>query len=377
MDDEGREVLVTGAPSFTAMQLVWRILEREPRTRVTLLVRGDRLTRTENLLSRYPAARERVRMWRALVTEVDFGLEPARIAELRERVTDVYHMAGLYHLGVAKEQAEEVNIRGTRMVLDAARTMTRLQRFNHLSSAYVCGDREGVILEDDLELGQHFRNTYERTRFTAELDVRRARREMPVSVFRPSLVVGDSRTGEIGWFDGPWLFVQAIARNPDRLPTLLPSASQYPFNVVPSDWVAAALHEISRRDDAVGRTFHLTDPAPVSQASAFRLLAQHIHEGPVRSTLQSKLAERILSIGMVERMTRRQRPFLNELDSLAIFNCSNTLKALHGTGLPCPFFPDYVARLVEFAHLESPAWLPGKAAAQDDLAGLDAFNDLP
>lgn len=351
-----RTVLITGAPNFAAMQLIWRIFELEPKTSIFLVVRGDRIPLTEEMIARRPGLRERVTLYRGSIIEPNFGLHRDDFERLRAEVTDVYHMAALHHLGVAKQQVEEVNIRGTRLALDAVRTFKKLERFNHYSTAFVCGGRENVILEEDLEQGQQFRNTFERTRFTAELDVRRARMELPVSVFRPSLVVGDSRTGEIAWMDGPWIFLQAIARNPERLPTLLPSAGSYPFNVVPVDFVAAAMHALSLQPESVGKTFHLTDPAPVSEASAFRLLKRHINEGPVRATLQSRMRERMLRFGFVERMTRDKRPFLHELDNLAIFNCANTLKGLDMTGIRCPFFPDYVERLVDFAHSEHDTW---------------------
>lgn len=347
-----RRVLITGAPSFVAIQLIWRILSMEPRTQVHLIVRGDRIVRTEAYLARFPGHRARVQVHRGSPTEPYFGLHEDAFAGLASEITDFYHLAAMHHLGASKKQVEEVNIRGTRVALEAAHALKNLQRFHYYSTAFVCGSREGVILEDDLEQGQNFRNTFERTRFTAELDVRRAMKDLPISVYRASLVVGDSRTGEIAALDGPWIFLQAIARNPHRLPTLLPSATQYPFNVVPVDYVAHAMHALSLRPDTVGRTFHLADPAPVSQASAFRLLWRHITEGPVQATLGSKLRERLLRFSIVERYTREGRPFLNELDNLTILNTANTAKGLRGTDIQCPFFPDYVRQLIDFAHSE-------------------------
>lgn len=348
-----RRVLITGAPSFVAIQLLWRILDTEPATQIHLVVRGDRLVKTEEMIARRAGYRARVHIHRGTTTEPNFGLHEDTFQLLASEVTDIYHLASMHHLGASKQQVEEVNIRGTRLAMDAASRFPRLDRFHYYSTAFVCGAREGVILEDDLEQGQTFRNTFERTRFTAELDVRRAMKDLPITVYRASLVVGDSRSGEMAWLDGPWIFLQAIARNPDRLPTLLPSATQYPFNVVPVDFVAEAMHALSLRPDTVGKTFHLADPSPVSQASAFRLLWRHISEGPVQSTLVSRFRERLLRIAYFERMTKEGRPFLNELDNLAIFNTANTLKGLRGTGIQCPFFPDYVAQLVDFAHSES------------------------
>lgn len=350
-----RTVLITGAPSFVAIQLMWRILETEPDTMIHLIVRGDRISSTEDFIARRAGDRARIHIHRGSVTDPNFGLHEDSFNVLAHEVTDVYHLAGMHHLGVSKQQVEEVNIRGTRMALEAVAQFTKLNRFHYYSTAFVCGSREGVILEEDLEQGQTFRSTFERTRFTAEMDVRRARKDLPITVYRASLVVGDSRTGEMAWLDGPWIFLQAIARNPERLPTLLPSATQYPFNVVPVDYVAQAMHALSLRPDTAGRTFHLADPSPVSQASAFRLLWRHVSEGPVKTTLMSTVRERLLRIGFIEKRTRDQRPFLNELDNLAIFNCANTLKGLRGTGIQCPFFPDYVQQLVDFAHAEGQA----------------------
>lgn len=347
-----RTVLITGAPSFVAIQLMWRILETEPQTTIHLVVRGDRIVRTEDFIARRAGDRARIHIHRGSVTEPHFGLHEDSFRILASEVTDVYHLASMHHLGVSKQQVEEVNIRGTRLALEAVRAFEKLHRFHYYSTAFVCGSREGVILEEDLEQGQTFRSTFERTRFTAEMDVRRARKDLPITVYRASLVVGDSRTGEMAWLDGPWIFLQAIARNPERLPTLLPSATHYPFNVVPVDYVAHAMHALSLRPDTAGRTFHLVDPSPVSQASGFRLLWRHVSEGPVKTSLVSSIRERLLRVGFFETMTKEHRPFLNELDNLAIFNCANTLKGLRGTGIQCPFFPDYVQTLVDFAHSE-------------------------
>lgn len=347
-----RCVLITGAPSFVAIQLLWRILDKEPDTHVHLIARGDLLLKTEEFVARARTGKDRVTIHRGSVVNPKFGLHEKVFTELCDEVTDFYHMAAMHHLGAAKQQVEEVNILGTRVALAAAARFKRLNRFHFYSTAFVCGAREGVILENDLEHGQTFRSTYERTRLTAELDVRRAMKDLPITVYRASLVIGDSQTGEINWLDGPWIFIQSVARNPERLPTLLPSSIHNPFNAVPVDFVAHAMHAISLRSDTEGYTFHLTDPAPVSQASAFRLLRRHIEEGPVLTSFGGRLRDRVLQLPFIEKRTKKVRPYLNELDNLAIFNPSNTLKALRGTDIHCPYFPDYVETLVKFAHQE-------------------------
>lgn len=345
-----RNVLVIGAPNYLAIRIIWRITTVEPNSAVKVLVRSDRLPGLQASLAQREIPEDRIEFIEGNASEPQYGLSPNDFDRLASTITDIYHCAGVYHIGIAKKRVEEVNIRTARFSLAAARQFRRLERFNYHSSAFVSGDRKGIILEDELEQGQEFRNTYERTQFTAELDVKRAQGELPISVYRPSLIVGDSFSGEIERLDGPYLFIQTIARNPDRLPVLLPSAGEYPFNVVPIDYVTNAMHALSIMPKARGKTFHLVDCAPVTEASAFRLLQQHILDGPIQPTLGGRLKERLLSLGVVERLTRERRDYLNELDAFAFFNMANTRKELSGIGITCPFFPDYVERLILRAH---------------------------
>ena len=296
-----RHVLITGSPNFVAIRLLWSICDQEPDTRVTLIVRRDLIERTEAALARRVGVRSRVDVIPGDVVAKRLGLSDRAFDELVESVTDIYHLASIYHLGVDKRRAEEVNIQGTRHMLDTARACPNLVRLNHYSTAFVSGDREGVIMESELERGQHFRNTFERTKFTAELEVRRAFGELPISIFRPSLVVGDSVTGEIDRLDGPYFLLQLIALNPTRLPVPIPSSSSYPLNVVPVNFVAEAMHVISLNPWAEGKTFHLVDPNPVSSRDAFRMVAEHARRKAPRGSMPSWLSRRLMELPLVER----------------------------------------------------------------------------
>ncbi len=360
-----RTVLVTGLPGFVALRLLWRLLADEPDTQVIGVVRPDLMPRAEAELARRVGMRARVRLFAGDVVASDLGLSPADTRHVCERVTDIFHLASIYHLGVAKERAEEVNIIGTRNVLALADRMPLLVRMMHYSSAFVAGDREGVILEDELERGQKFRSTFERTKFTAELEVRRAMQRLPISIVRPSLLVGDSRTGEIDRFDGPYFLIQLIVNNPTRLPVPVPSASNYPLNLVPVDYVVDAMHAISLVPWARGRTFHLVDPNPIAARDALRMIAEHAQRSAPRGSLPSWLARRLMELPVVEQLTRSNRAFLHELDSLTFFNSMNTLSALEYTQVQCPPFPDYVERLVSYVRQRDERW-----SSEGDSDGL-------
>ncbi len=360
-----RRILVVGAPHYAAIRLVWVVLAAEPSTSVTLLVRPDELERAETILQKQMAFRSRISVIRGDSTRPGLGLGSTDLFQLRERITDVYHFDALYHVGHAKARVEEVNIGGTRNLLDFARSLRNLNRFNFYSTAFVSGDRSGVVLEDELERGQHFRNTFERTRFTAELEVRRASMNMPVTVYRPSLVVGDSRTGEFGPLDGPHYLIGMLANSPDRLPPLRPEAVTFPVHLVPVDYVARAMHAISMKTSSEGQTYHLVDPNPVSNRHAFRLISQLAGKPRAERSTGHWIARVASKVPGVDRLGSGTREFLHELENQVLFNSMHTAAALEGTGITCPAFPDYAERLVRAVKREVGGW---DATADDNLS---------
>src|SRR6201999_2261702 len=134
----------------------------------------------------------------------------------------------------------------------------------HHSTAHVSGDRTGVVVEDDLQKGQRFRNVVEETKARAEKKMRAPMNRLPIAVVRPSIVVGDSQTGEIDRFDGPYLLILLIVTSPAEIALPLPSRGDAPLNLVPADYVARAARAIGLDSRAPGRTFHIVDPAPLT-----------------------------------------------------------------------------------------------------------------
>ena len=162
--------------------------------------------------------------------------------------------------------AMRVNVDGTRHVLESCAGLPKLQRLHYVSTCFVSGRHPGVFHESDLDVGQTFNNFYEESKALAERDVRAAMAGgLPVTVYRPSVVVGDSTTGETQKYDGPYCVLQLLLRQPRM--ALLPvpgTPHETSFNVVPSDFVSRALAWLSTRPGAVGVTYHLADPSPMS-----------------------------------------------------------------------------------------------------------------
>lgn len=340
--------LVTGFPGNLSRPLVRSLLHTET-TQVTAVVQEHQMEsarRFRNGLAK--GKRTRLTLLVGDVARLDLGLAGDEVNTLSASATHVFHLAALQYLGMDEAEMARVNIDGTANVLELCRTMEKLERLSHFSTCFVSGDRDGVITEDELTEGQQFRNGYERTKFRAELLVRAAR-DLPVTVFRPGIVVGDSRTGKIDRFDGVYGLGILFATSPSSIPMPLPGAGRAPLNLVPVDFVVAAAIALSQDPRGIGTTYHLVDPAPLSSSHLYKLIADRAGRKLPRLTVNYQLAKRVLRLPVLERFTRPQVQALDYLNHLAIYNCSHTLTHLEGTGILCPRVDTYLPQLIRYA----------------------------
>lgn len=342
-----RDILLTGFPSFVARRLLLVILDEEPESFVRLLVRPDYVDEADRQLETMGADRDRVQVLAGDVVSMDLGLSGTEYLDVIEHVTDIYHVASIWWLGVDRDASELVNVVGTRNIIDAAYEMKHLNRLNHFSTAFVAGDRAGVIMEDELDEGQRFRNAYEETKFRSELAMREAGRHLPVSIFRPSIIVGDSKTGEIDKMAGPYYIMNAIVLMPPNVPVLMPGKGDKPLNLVPIDWVCGAMHMISLREDTAGQTFHLCDPNPLSARKVFELVADAAGRRAPMGRFPYRLTKLVMKFPYLEKLTRSPRQFMDDFNQLTIYNCINTFDIV-GSECACPPFPTYVDTLVDY-----------------------------
>ncbi len=348
MERGGRVVLVTGWSGFIGRRLVHRLGERldRGRDRLVLLSRARRVDEGRAELEALGLQGEAVE---GDVAKMHLGLSGAEYKRLTAEVTEIWHLAGLYDLSADAATIRSVNLEGTRLVLDLARGARRLDRLHHFSTAYVSGDREGVILEDELDVGQGFHDAYESAKFQAERLVRRAMAELPATVYRPSIVVGDSRTGEVDRFNGPYYLAILLVASPLGVPLPLPGDAVAPLNVVPVDFVVDAALSVGANPAAVGKTVHLADPAPLSARKVYELIAARSGRTLPAVALPHRVVEALLGLPFLERLARPQRNAIRLVNHLSIYNCQNQLELLEGTGIRCPPITSYLDRLIEFA----------------------------
>lgn len=348
MPSAERVHFVTGYPGFIGKRLVRRLAAdgRAGERRLVLLVQPKSARAAREDLAALGAAGAEV--VEGDVEQMHLGLSGAEFKALAAQVTDVWHLAARSHLGADRAAMRRVNVEGTRNVLDLALAARRLRRLSHFSTAYVSGDRVGVILEDELAMGQRFHNPYEETKFQAELLVRRAQAEIPATVLRPSIVVGDSRTGEIDRFEGPYALAILLVASPVAVPLPLPGDAVAPLNVVPVDFVVDAAVAIAESPSGAGRTVHLVDPSPLSARRVYEMIAERAGKRLPPVSVPARVFQALLQLPLLERLSRVHRPAIDYVNHLAIYNCRNLLELLDGSGIHCPPITSYLDRLIEF-----------------------------
>ena len=348
-----RTILFTGFPGFLGSELLPRVLRREGDARAVCVVQRqymplarERLTNIEAL---DPTIAGRTDLLEGDIVQPNLGLRDAEA--LRASVTSIWHLAAVYDLSVPREVAMRVNVEGTERVLHFAAQSPALERLHYVSTCYVSGRHRGVFRETDLDVGQTFNNHYEETKYLAEVAVRRAMRSgMPATIYRPSIVVGDSLTGATQKYDGPYFAMQWLLRQP-RLAMMPvvgnPTATE--FNVVPRDFVIEAIEFLSGQPRSLGATFALADPKPLTVHEILETLAESAERTVVRVPLPLGVAK--WSIDRVPGVYALMRIPASAVDYFVHptrYDTTDASAALAGTGIVCPSFRSYAPVLVRF-----------------------------
>ena len=353
---------VTGATGFIGSRLVAKLLEREGAV-VYFLVRAHRLPRLDALRARWGAGAERAIPVQGDLLRPRLGVSAADLELLRGRVDHLFHLAAVYDLGASAQAQEAANVQGTRHAVDFAHEVGA-RRFHLASSISAAGLYEGVFREDMFEEAENLEHPYFRTKHESEGIVRKECRQ-PWRVYRPGIVVGDSRTGEIDKIDGPYYLFKPLQKLRRLLPQWMPfvGIEGGRLNLVPVDFVVAAMDHIAHREGLDGRCFHLTDPAPRRVGDILDLFARAGHAPemslrintrmfafipePVRSGLAGmtpvrRVGEQLLSAyGLPPGI-------LKFVDYPTRFDSREAQRALEGSGIRVPPLEEYAWKLWDY-----------------------------
>ena len=354
-------VLVTGFPGFIGGRLVGALLRDSADVRIACVVEAAMAGRAREQAASLDG--DRVELLEGDITARRLGLPDADYERLAAELTAVYHLAAVYNLAVPLEVATRVNVDGTGNVLALCEDCERLERLNYVSTAYVAGERGGTVYEHELALGQGFKNHYESTKFQAEVWVRQAMDRVPTTIYRPAIVVGDSRTGETPKFDGPYYMLRVISRAVRwRLPIPRFGRSGAPFNVVPVDFIIEAMTTADDVPELAGSTLHLVDTDPISAAEVFDLLAREYAGRSTSYRLPPRLVAGALRMPAVRALFSGAPPqSIQYLNHPVHFDTRAARELLEPRGVRCPRLEQYVGPLVAFfrEHENDPAYVPG------------------
>jgi len=344
-------IFLTGFPGFIASRLLRRLAREEGR--YLLLVQPALATRAHEELKRIAAETNRplsdFTVVQGDITQANLGMSSADLERARAEATTIFHLAAVYDLAVSRDVGMRVNVEGTRNVNQFARSLPMLRHYHYVSTCYVAGKRAGVILENELRHTAGFRNYYEETKYLAEVEVDELKAELPITIHRPSVVCGDSQTGETAKYDGIYYLIRYLLKWPSLLSVLNIGNRVVSLNLVPVDFVVEAMAALARDQSAIGRTIHLADPNPLTTRQLFNEIARKLAGRQALASLPASLVETSLMMSVSPRITGLPHSavpyfFLKQTYDTAL---SRQLLAPHG--ISCPPFASYVGAIADFA----------------------------
>lgn len=343
-------IFVTGFPGFLATRLVEKLARTE--VQFFLLVQPQfveqAMATVESISEETATPLECFSIIEGDIREPHMGASEEDLEAIRREVTTVFHFAAVYDLGIDKETALSVNLEGTRNVNELVGEIANLRRYNYISTCYVAGERRGRILETELEHSAGFKNFYEESKYFAELEVEQLKDKLPITIFRPSVVVGDSKSGETAKYDGIYYLIQYLRKAPVILRILNVGNKRVRLNLVPVDFVVDALAALSDDDDASGKTLAIADPEPLTTGELFDAIAV---------ALTGRKSEFAPSVALTKWFLNTSiSPVITGLPHYGVpyffieqeYDTAEAGKFLKKHGIECPRFSSYVENLIDF-----------------------------
>ncbi|MEJ5207947.1 SDR family oxidoreductase [Denitratimonas sp. CY0512] len=352
---------VTGATGFIGRHLVANLLKRKGTIHV--LVRRGSQKKLDALIERMGWDRKRIVPVVGDLAKARLGLNAEKAAELKGKIKHFFHLAAIYDLAADAQSQMQANVEGTRNAIALAEVVNA-GCFHYASSIAVAGLYPGTFREDMFDEAEDLDHPYFRTKHDAEKVLREECRR-PWRIYRPGVVVGHSKTGEIDKIDGPYYFFGALKKLRELLPPWMPviGIEGGRINLVPVDFVADAMDHIAHKPGLNGGCFHLTDPDPRRIGEVLNLFARAGHAPQMSMRLDARMFAFVPSplkaavgnlppvkrfVSMLLRDLGIPREVVKFVTYPTRFDSRETERALKGSGIKVPPLEDYAWRLWDY-----------------------------
>ncbi len=353
---------VTGATGFIGSRLVSKLLERKGK--VYFLVRRKDPKTLKGLYEKWGVDAKRAIAIKGDITKKNLGISAADQKKLSGKIKHFYHLAAIYDITAPAKPQIKTNVAGTENTLDLAHKI-KAGCFHMVSSIAAAGLYKGVFREDMFEEATGLDDSpYHKTKHDSEGLVRTSCK-IPYRIYRPGVVVGDSKTGEMGKIDGPYYFFKMIQKTRRLLPQWMPTIGVEGgrINIVPVDYVVDALDYLSHKSGLNGQCFHLTESNARRIGDVINLFAKAGHAPSMVMRVDARmfnfvppyLWKTLWALTPVRRVVKATlagyglpNQVFQFINYPTKFDNRNTLKALKGSGIEVPELESYAAKLWDY-----------------------------
>ncbi len=362
-------ILVTGATGNLGSKLVLQALEERPDIQIIALVRGENQAEAEvrlrNLLftlspnSYFADVGERLKVINGDITQRQLGLSYSLYKDLAEKVTHIIHSAAATKFSSTLKESRLVNVTGTENVMKFAGLASQSSLFKtvaHISTAYVCGRREGIIFEGETDKSCDFSNGYEQSKWEAEQFVRGLMPQIPITIFRPSIIVGDSQTGHIATLNVLYPPLKFLCQG---INISLPGRADVSLDVIPVDYAARAILHIMLNNNSDGKTFHIVagkenscQVGEIVKQAKIMLGRENPNSDTVKDTTTSSnsIWNRLSTqTRKVCKISKFLNIYLPHVTLRRYFDETNTRQVLQGSGISAPSLTSYLDKIMEYS----------------------------
>jgi nucleoside-diphosphate-sugar epimerase len=344
-------VFITGFPGFIA----GRLLERLAREggRFLVLVQFPMVDRARADLDRIAQLTGKplsdFRILEGDIAQPNLGMSQSDLAIASSQTTVIFHLAAIYDLAVARDIAMQINVVGTRNINELARSLPNLGHYHYISTCYVAGKRKGRILETELVHEAGFRNYYEESKYLAEVEVEALKTTLPITIHRPAVVCGDSKTGETAKYDGVYYLIHYLRKWPSVLKLFNIGNREVSLNLVPVDFVVDAMAALVRDPAAIGKTIQLADPNPLTTHELFNTIARRLKGSGSRITVPAPIVQFSLMLPPSPRITDLPHHGVPYFFLKQTYDTREARLLLEPHLLRCPPFSSYSDTIVDYA----------------------------